>query len=49
MTVARVWGKGQLTTPISLRKELNIKEDSPVNLAKAGDAILRVPYPRRGR
>lgn len=36
-------GKGQLTIPASIRKELNLKEETPLTLVKVGNAILMTP------
>lgn len=43
MTLVKVWGKGQLTIPASIRKELNLKEETPLTLVKVGNVILMTP------
>lgn len=48
MSTTKIWGRGQLTIPASLRKELGLKEDSVVNLVKVGDSLLLVPQPLEG-
>jgi AbrB family looped-hinge helix DNA binding protein len=43
MTLVKVWGKGQLTIPASIRKELNLTEETPLTLVKVGNVILVTP------
>ena len=43
MTVVKVWGRGQLTIPASLRKELRLDEEATLNVAKVGDALILTP------
>ena len=43
MPLVKVWGKGQLTIPASIRKELNLKEETPLTLVKVGNVILMTP------
>ena len=43
MALVKVWGKGQLTIPASIRKELNLKEETPLTLVKVGNVILMTP------
>ena len=43
MALVRVWGRGQLTIPASIRKELNLKEETPLTLVKVGNVILMTP------
>jgi AbrB family looped-hinge helix DNA binding protein len=43
MALVKVWGKGQLTIPASIRKELNLKEEMPLTLVKVGNVILMTP------
>lgn len=43
MTLVKVWGKGQLTIPASIRRELNLKEETPLTLVKVGNVILMTP------
>jgi len=43
MALVKVWGKGQLTIPASIRKELNLTEETPLTLVKVGNVILMTP------
>jgi AbrB family looped-hinge helix DNA binding protein len=43
MALVRVWGRGQLTIPASIRKELNLKEETLLTLVKVGNVILMTP------
>ena len=43
MALVKVWGKGQLTIPASIRKDLNLKEETPLTLVKVGNVILMTP------
>ena len=43
MALVKVRGKGQLTIPASIRKELNLKEETPLTLVKVGNVILMTP------
>lgn len=43
MALVKVWGKGQLTIPASIRRELNLKEETPLTLVKVGNVILMTP------
>jgi AbrB family looped-hinge helix DNA binding protein len=43
MALVKVWGKGQLTIPASIRKELNLNEETPLTLVKVGNVILMTP------
>jgi hypothetical protein len=36
-------GKGQLTISASIRKELNLTEETPLTLVKVGNLILMTP------
>jgi len=45
MALVKVWGRGQLTIPAAIRKELNLKEETPLTLVKVGDVILMTPKP----
>lgn len=40
MTVVKMWGRGQLTIPASVRKELHLDEETALNIVKVGDALL---------
>jgi len=39
----RVWGKGQMTIPVEIRKRLGIKEDSYLEVFQIGKAIIATP------
>ncbi|HEX6951123.1 MAG TPA: AbrB/MazE/SpoVT family DNA-binding domain-containing protein [Nitrospira sp.] len=43
MALVKVWGKGQLTIPASIRKELKLTEETPLTLVKVGNVILMTP------
>ncbi len=43
MAVVKVWGRGQLTIPASLRKELLVDEETVLNVVKVGDALILTP------
>ncbi|HJT21901.1 MAG TPA: AbrB/MazE/SpoVT family DNA-binding domain-containing protein [Nitrospira sp.] len=43
MALVKIWGKGQLTIPASIRRELNLREETPVTLVKVGNVILMTP------
>jgi AbrB family looped-hinge helix DNA binding protein len=43
MPVIKVWGRGQLTIPASLRKELHLDEEATLNVVKVGDALILTP------
>lgn len=43
MAVVKVWGRGQLTIPAALRKELRLDEEATLNVVKAGDALILTP------
>jgi AbrB family looped-hinge helix DNA binding protein len=43
MSVVKVWGRGQLTIPASLRKELRLDEEATLNVVKVGDALILTP------
>ncbi len=43
MAVVKVWGRGQLTIPASLRKELRLDEETTLSVVKAGDALVLTP------
>lgn len=45
MPVVKLRGRGQLTIPDSIRKELELEEDMPLSLVKVGDALLLTPHP----
>lgn len=43
MPTVKVWGRGQLTIPASLRRDLKIGEDAALTIVKAGDVLLLTP------
>jgi len=43
MAVVRVRGRGQVTIPLSLRKELQLGEDATLTVVKAGNVLLMTP------
>ena len=43
MAAVKVWGRGQLTIPASLRKELHLDEEATLNIVKVGGALLLTP------
>ncbi|MCZ7627109.1 MAG: AbrB family transcriptional regulator [Candidatus Methylomirabilota bacterium] len=40
MAAVKMWGRGQLTIPASVRKELHLDEETVLNIVKVGDALL---------
>jgi|APFre7841882630_1041343.scaffolds.fasta_scaffold181654_2 AbrB family looped-hinge helix DNA binding protein len=45
MALVKVWGRGQLTIPAAIRKELHLKEEAALTLVKVGDVILMTLKP----
>ena len=43
MAVVKVWGRGQLTIPAALRKELRLGEETTLSVVKAGEALVLTP------
>lgn len=43
MAIVKVRGRGQLTIPASLRKDLRIEDEAPLTIVKVGDALLLTP------
>ena len=43
MAVVKIWGRGQLTIPASLRKELRLDEETTLSVVKAGEALVLTP------
>lgn len=43
MPTVKVWGRGQLTIPASIRKELHLEEDVSLTVVKVGDVLLLTP------
>ncbi len=48
MAMTRVWGRGQVTLPAALRREVGIEADSHLSVVKAGHALLLVPKRMEG-
>jgi AbrB family looped-hinge helix DNA binding protein len=45
MVLVKIWGRGQLTIPAAIRKELDLKEETALTLVKVGNVILMTPKP----
>lgn len=43
MPTVKVWGRGQLTIPASIRKELHLEEDVSLTVVKVGEVLLLTP------
>ena len=43
MAVVKVRGRGQVTIPLSLRKELHLDEEAMLTVVKAGNVLLMTP------
>ena len=43
MALVKVWGRGQLTIPASIRKELQLEDEAALTLVKVGNVILMTP------
>ena len=43
MAIVKVWGRGQLTIPASIRKELRLDEETTLNVVKVGEALILTP------
>ena len=43
MAVVKVRGRGQVTIPLSLRKELHLDEEAILTVVKAGNVLLMTP------
>jgi bifunctional DNA-binding transcriptional regulator/antitoxin component of YhaV-PrlF toxin-antitoxin module len=43
MPTVKVWGRGQLTIPSTIRKELHLDEEGTMTLVKVGDILLLTP------
>lgn len=48
MPTVKVWGRGQLTIPASIRKELRLEEDVSLTVVKVGEVLLLTPRPLIG-
>lgn len=47
MAVVKMRGRGQITIPQSLRKDLHIDDETMLTVVKAGDVLLLTPRPLR--
>ena len=43
MAVVKVWGRGQLTIPISLRREISLGEEAVMSIVNVGESIILTP------
>lgn len=43
MAVVKIGGRGQLTIPAVLRKELRLHEETTLNVVKVGEALVLTP------
>jgi len=43
MPTVKVWGRGQLTIPASIRKALKLEPESTLSVTTVGDALLLTP------
>lgn len=43
MATTRIWGRGQLTIPAELRKDLHLEKETTLNIVKIGDSLLLTP------
>ena len=43
MAVTKLWGRGQLTIPAALRKELHLDKETTLNVVKVGDVLILTP------
>ncbi|MFQ5684525.1 MAG: AbrB/MazE/SpoVT family DNA-binding domain-containing protein [Candidatus Binatia bacterium] len=43
MAVTKLWGRGQLTIPVALRKELHLDKEATLNVVKVGAMLLLTP------
>ena len=43
MAVTKLWGRGQLTIPAALRKELHLDKETTLNVVKVGDVLMLTP------
>ncbi len=43
MATTKIWGRGQLTIPASLRKELNLEKETVLYIFKVGGSLLLTP------
>ena len=40
MAAVKIWGKGQVTIPAALRRELDLTEETAVEVVKVGEALV---------
>ncbi|MBI3016212.1 MAG: AbrB/MazE/SpoVT family DNA-binding domain-containing protein [Candidatus Tectomicrobia bacterium] len=40
MAAVKMWGRGQLTIPASLRRELHLDEETTLNVVKVGKSLV---------
>jgi bifunctional DNA-binding transcriptional regulator/antitoxin component of YhaV-PrlF toxin-antitoxin module len=45
MAVVKMRGRGQVTIPQSLRKDLHLDDETMLTVVKAGDVLLMTPRP----
>jgi AbrB family looped-hinge helix DNA binding protein len=43
MPTVKIWGRGQLTIPASIRKELHLQEETTLTIVKVGDVLVLTP------
>jgi AbrB family looped-hinge helix DNA binding protein len=43
MAAVRIWGRGQVTIPAAFRRELDIDEQTVVEIVRVGDALVLTP------
>ncbi len=43
MAMTKLWGRGQLTIPAALRKELHLDKETTLNVVKVGDLLILTP------
>jgi len=43
MPTVKVWGRGHLTIPATIRKELGLGEEATLSIVKVGDVIILTP------
>ncbi len=43
MAITKLWGRGQLTIPAALRKELHLEKETTLQVVKIGKSLLLTP------
>ena len=43
MAMVKIWGRGQLTIPASLRRECHMDDQTLLSIFKAGDVLVLTP------